>query len=1027
MAAQSWHSIVYRPHSTPLHLASNWSASHPSVNQLAGNVHPTQSVSVKGRVSSETGEGLPGVNVLVKATGKGTVTDSDGRYALTVPEGNETLVFSYIGYVSKEVAVNRQTTIDVSLATDTKSLSEVVVVGYGTQKRANVTGAIGSIKTQDINNITVGNSSALIQGKVAGVRVENAGGSPGAGVNIVIRGSGTFGNDQPLYVIDGNITGSMSSLNPSDIESIEVLKDASAAAIYGNRAANGVVLVTTKSGTSGATRINFSAKLGTQSAANKLKFLNARQYADYRNQANDNDGTPRSVANTTGFNPAVDTDWQNLSLRAAPVMDYNLSLSGGNQTTKYFISGQYFDQKGIVVDSDFKRYNLRANSSFTKGRFKLTESLALSRGVNNPNTYFGRENGEIPTLPIYDDKNDGGFAGINPQLTDVRRGVNWYGLAQLNDNQFTTDQVLGSLSGEYEIIDGLRYKLNVGLDYSVFSSYNYTPTFFFSNTDGAFNQAADLTESVSRNIGTLIENTLNYTKSFGDHSVDLLAGYTQQLGTGRSIGAQVADFPSNDLRVVDASNVKVNSFGNLQQFALRSLLGRVNYNYKGRYLLGATIRQDESSRFIKENRRGTFPSYSVGWRLSDEPFFPKNSLVSDLKIRGSYGKLGSQNIGNYVTSSVLNINASYYFPGGVQPGTALTNFANPNVVWETTTTSDIGADVSLLNGKLAFTFDYFNKRSEGILTDLPIPIYGGVGSSIVKNAATIENKGVELSGTYNHAPGANGLRYSITANFSAIRNKVLALGEGVSPISGGGFTIETLTATRTDVGQPVGSFYGYVVDGIYQSQDQIAKDGRTSAVPGDFKYRDVNGDGKLDNNDQTFLGSPIPKFEYGTILNASYRSFDLNLFVQGVQGNKIWNAKKYMYLLAPNGNRLLDASTAWTPQNTDTDVPRATLTDPANNKRASSFYVENGSYFRVKSLQIGYTLPASLMNRIKIGSARVSVSGQNLLTFTNYTGYDPEVGRNASTTQAQGLFGSGVDVETYPQARSIFVGLDLTF
>jgi TonB-linked SusC/RagA family outer membrane protein len=988
-----------------------------------------QQGTVTGKVTDkESREPIPGVNVQVKGSSIGAVTDVDGLYNINFPADANTLVFSFVGFLSQEVEVDGREVINIQLSPDVKSLEEVVVVGYGTQKKADVTGAVGSIKNENIANITTGNSSALLQGKVAGVRVENSGGAPGAGTNIVIRGTGTLGGGEPLFVIDGNITSSMSSLNPNDIESIEVLKDAAAAAIYGNRAANGVVIVTTKRGKAGETQVNLSTKTGIQAPTRMLNFLNARQYANYRNMVNDNDNQPRALPNDTEFDPSIDTDWQDLYLNPAPVQEYNLSLSGGNENATFFISGGYLDQEGIVVDSDFQRYNFRANSTFTKGRFKLEESLSASRAVNNPNNYFGRERAEIPTIPVYNKNNDGGFAGVDPVYHGLQRGINWYGLGILNDNRYTTDGVLGNISGAYEIIDGLTYKLNLGLDYSVFHSYNFTPTFFFSTSQEAFNDVADLNESVTRGFSTLVENTLNYNKGFGKHNFDLLAGFTQQKFQSRNIGAQVTDFPTNDLRVVDAANVEVNAFGQLQENALQSMFGRINYNYGGKYLFSATIRRDGSSRFTKENRYGTFPSVSAGWRISEEQFFPEG-IINDLKVRASYGKLGAQNVGNYVTISGLNIYTDYFFAGGVQPGVAQTVFANPNIVWETTKTSDVGADISLWQGKLGFTMDYFNKVSEDVLTSLPIPVYGGVGNSIVKNAASIRNRGFEFSGTYNHAPasGKNKIGYSVTGNFSAIRNKVIALGEGVSPISGGAFTQESILATRTEAGHPLGSFYGYVVEGIYQSQDEIDAEGRKNVKPGDFKFKDLNRDGIINNDDRTFLGSPVPDFEYGMIFNATYRNFDLSLFAQGVQGNEIWNGRKFSHIFDFGGNYVSDVLNAWTPENTNTSIPRATDIDPANNRRASSFYVEDGSYVRLKSLQLGYSLPSSIIGKAGLSRARIYLSGQNLLTFTKYSGYDPEIGMNGNPTQARGLFGAGVDAEIYPQARSVFFGIDLSF
>jgi len=966
----------------------------------------------KGKVTDEQNSPLSGASV--QGRQRSVSTDSKGEFEISTVQG-DTLTVSFIGYETQQVVVLDQSDLKIALKPSIGSLNNIVVIGYGTQKKRDLTGAVASIKGDELKNVTAGDASALLQGKAAGVVVQNSGGAPGQAPAVVIRGSGTFGNDQPLYVIDGMIASSMAFVNPNDIASIEVLKDASAAAIYGSRAANGVVLVTTKNGTSGEIKINFSAKYGSQSPTHKLKFLNARQYADWNNQAHDNDGTPRGPLNDSLFNPNINTDWQSLSLGTDPLADYNLSVSGGGQYSKFFISGEYFDQKGIVVDSWFKRYALRANSSFTKGKFKLTEALSVSRSVNNPNTYFGRERGELPIMPVYDSTKIGGFAGLEPAAAGVPRIINWYGRAILDDNLFTTDQALGNLGLEYEIIKGLKYKLNVGIDYSVYHAYDYSPKFFMSTSQEASQDQSTLNESFTRSLTTLVEHTLNYNTSFGNHHLEVLAGYTAQKGNARSVGANADTYASDLLRVVNAASNRLAN-GSLQEATLQSILGRISYNYQSKYLLTATLRRDGSSKFLyPTNTYGNYPSFSVGWRPTEESFFPKNSIISDLKIRGSYGTLGSQNIANYITTSTLNINTGYYFAGGVQNGVGLTSFANPDIKWESSRTTDIGADISLLKNKVLITADYFNRRSYDILASIPIPIYGGAGSSLTKNAASVSNKGFELSVTYNHQPTSkDDIRYSITGIFTTIKNTVTALGDGVSPIIGGGFTQESLTATRTDVGHPIGSFWGYQVLGIYQTADEVAKDGRTDARPGDFKF----------SKEPTWLGSPFPKFDYGLTFSASWKNFDVNMFWQGVSGNKVWNAKRaWQYTFDYGSNKVTDVLRAWTPQNTNTDIARASFIDPANNKRSSSFYVENGSYLRLKSLSIGYNLPATVIKRLKITNARFYVSAQNLLTFTGYRGYDPEVGRSDLT----GLFSVGVDVSAYPQAKMISAGIDLSF
>ena len=954
-----------------------------------------------------------GATINVKGTSTTTQTDENGIFSISAP-ANGTLVITSVGFGVEEVKVTKAP-LAITLQSTSQQIGEVVVIGYGSAKKRDLTGAVASIKGDDLRTGTAADASGLLQGKAAGVVVQNSGGAPGQAPAIVIRGSGTFGNDQPLYIIDGMIASSMAFINPNDIASIEVLKDASAAAIYGSRAANGVVLVTTKSGTSGEIKINFSAKYGSQSPTNKLKFLNARQYSDWNNQAHDNDGTPRGPLNDNLFNPAINTDWQKLSLGTAPLSDYNLSVSGGGQYSKFFLSGEYFDQKGIVVDSRFKRYAVRANSSFTKGKFKLTEALSISRSINNPNTYFGRERGELPIMPVYDSTKLGGFAGLEPAAAGVNRIINWYGRALLDNNLYTTDQALGNVGLEFEIVKGLKYKMNLGIDYSIFHAFDYSPAFFMSTSQEASQDQSTLAESFTRSLTTLVEHTLNYSHNFGDHHLEVLAGYTSQTGNARAVGANADTYPSDQLQVVDAASNRLAS-GSLQEAGLQSILGRVTYNYQSKYLLTATIRRDGSSKFLyPKNTYGNYPSFSLGWRASEEKFFPKNTIISDLKFRGSYGTLGSQNIPNYITTSTLNINAGYYFAGGVQNGVGLTNFSNPNIKWESSRTTDIGTDISLLKGRILITVDYFNRRSYDILANIPIPIYGGAGSSLTKNAASVSNKGVEFSATYNHPPvSAGGFKYAITGIFTAIKNNVIALGDGVSPITGGGFTQESLTATRTDVGHPIGSFWGYQVLGIYQTADEVAKDGRTDARPGDFRF----------SKDQTWLGSPFPKFDYGLTFSAAYKNFDMNMFWQGVQGNKVWNAKRaWQYTFDYGSGKVTDVLNSWTPQNTNTNLSRASFIDPANNKRSSSYYVEDGSYLRLKTLSIGYNLPASLINKLKISSARFYVSGQNLITITKYKGYDPEVGRSDLT----GLFSVGVDVSAYPQAKLFSAGIDLSF
>lgn len=983
-----------------------------------------QEQQITGLITDEDGTPLPGASIIEKGTTNGTQSDFDGNYSITVADANSTLVISYIGFKTVEIPVNGQATISTALAVAAAGLDEVVVTAYGTQSTRKVTGAISVVDTDDIIKVAQSNSTALLQGRSPGVRVETNGGAPGAGVNVVIRGTGTFGNDQPLYVVDGNILGTISYLNPNDIQTISVLKDAAAAAIYGSRAANGVVLITTKKGTAGGIQINVETKTGFQAPTNTLDFLNARQYADYHNQARDNDGDPRAVPNDTGFDPSIDTDWQDLTINNSVFQDYSFNASGGNENGTFYISGQYLDQEGIVVDSGFKRYNFTANSSLTKGRFKLSENLSISSQESNLNTFFGRERGEIPTIGVFDENNEGGFAGIDPNLHGVARGINWYARALLNDDTATTDRVIASLAPQYEIIDGLTYKLSLGLNYVVSHRHNFEPTFFLSTSQEASNDVARLDETYTRSLGTLVENTLNYVKTIGDnHNIDVLAGYTSQQVKARSIGGVGTNFSFNDFRVLGAANDNTDVKGGVEENALVSYLGRLNYDYKGKYLLSATVRRDGSSRFKSENRWGVFPSVSLGWIVSEENFFA-NDLVSYLKFRGSYGQLGSQNIGNYETASVLNINNFYNLGGTVYSGGIVRELSNPTLIWETSTISNIALDARLFDGKVSLTMEYFNKKSEDILANVPIPNSGGLGGSLIANAASIQNKGFEFQATYTHDSGeSKGFNYNVGFNFNTIKNEVLALGDGVNPISGGGFTQQGFLATRTDVGRSVSSFFGHIVEGIYQTQAEIDADGRTGVAElGDFNFKDLDGSGTIDGDDADYIGSPIPDFEYSINFDASYKNLDLSLFIQGVQGNEIWNAKKYQYILdGAGGNKIGEVLDAWTPSNTDTNIPRLTIRDPAGNKRSSDFLVEDGSYLRLKAIQLGYTIPVSAIEKIGMSNARVYVSGQNLLTLTNYTGYDPEIGRQG------GLFGGGVDRRAYPQSKNVLLGIQLSF
>ena len=1001
-------------------------------------VASAQSQTVQGTI---TGEGipLPGVNVIIKGTNTGTISDGNGNYSVEA-SAEDILVFSYIGYVSQEIRVGSQTRIDVTLLPDMSSLEEVVVIGYGTQKKSDLTGAVGLVDGDEISKFTSANATQAIQGRMAGVRVEANGGAPGAEALVTIRGSGTLSDVGPLYVIDGMLTNNMNALNPDDIASISVLKDASAGAIYGSRAANGVVIVTTKKGRSGELTIDLDVNYGIQEVINTIDWANARQYADIRNAANDNDGVPRAPANDTAFDPSIDSDIQDATLRTAPIFSANIRLSGGGENTTFSVSANHLDQEGILKTSSFSRSTVRANSTFTKGRFRLEETIGLTRTVDNPNPYFNRERDILPTIPLFDANGD--FTATNsPDGTTTIYGVgnitNSLGLATLEDRTVTRNTILGNVIASYEIMEGLTYKINLGLEYFNNTNFRFRPTFFFNATLLGRQDFAQLDETTNNYLSTLVENTLNYDKSFGKHSINFLAGYTEQKTTDRGIGVTGTGFPGNDVRVLAAAETVISrppnnqgGLGSLEAIVgLRSYFGRVNYTFNGRYLLTATVRRDGSSLFRDGLRWGTFPSVAVGWNVSNERFMGNVTFIDNLKLRVSYGELGSNNVAAYAVDPELNLFSEAIFgtdQGRVQ-GFSITKGVNPDIQWETTKTTDIGMEFTMLNNKLQVTMDYFIKESEDILLTLSPMFITGFDNRIPANVGTIENKGFEFSALFSHS--INQLVFNIAGNFTILDNTVTSLGPDNQPIRGGSFTSNGLDGTLTEVGRPVGSFFGHKVLGIYQSDAEAVEDGRTDgAGAGDFRFQDTNGDGMLNDDDRIHLGRPIPDFEYGLNINAEYKGFDVSLFFNGVAGNEILNSNLYRGFFDTEGNYLAEAINAWTPTNTNTDIPRSTLLDPGFNRRPSDFFLESGAYFRLRNFQLGYTLPGALLSRLNISRARVYTSIQNLFTITDYTGYYPEVGRNGRDRDSnQDIFNAGVDEGAFPQPRTYQLGLQLSF
>ncbi|WP_298532341.1 TonB-dependent receptor [uncultured Algibacter sp.] len=1000
---------------------------------LAGTaLASAQDLSISGTVSDQNNQPLAGANVLVKDSSNGAQTDFDGNFTIQA-SSDAILVVSYLGFVSQEIPVNGQTTITAVLVEDASQLDEVVVIGYGKQKKSDLTGAVAQVGSKEIEKYTYSDATQALQGRMAGVNVSQQGGAPGASSIITIRGTGTFSNNGPLFVIDGMITGSMDSVNPNDIESVSVLKDASATAIYGSRAANGVVIVTTKKGKKGQISIELDANYGFENVINEVNWANARQYADIVNRANDNDGVARKPANDTEFDPNYTSNLYDDSFQTAGVSNTNLRMSGGGEHSVFTLSLSHLDREGIVKFSEFKRTTARLNAGLDKGKFKMETNIGLTRTVDDPNVYFNKERNLLPTIRLRndagewssDDRADRGITTAYGAFYGQGTITNELALANLEERTIKNNRLVGNIAGSFEIIEGLTYKLNLGIETSARNNFRFSPDeqVIYNGSNKA---TSEFFEENSNTLNTLIENTLNYNKTFNKHKVDVLAGFTEQKNNRRYLGVNAIN-ATNGIsvgRAFSKENLQ-SSTGEDITSSIQSYFGRLNYTYDDRYLLTASIRRDGSSFFKEDLRWGEFPSFAIGWNLSNEQFMQNFNALTNIKFRAGYGEIGSNNVNAYVIEPSINLFSTYVTsdPNSRETGYAVTRGVNPNIFWETTKTTNIGLEFNAFQSKLSVTLDYFIKKSEDILVDIQLPLYTGFSNRIPFNRGSIENKGFEFLATY--ADSFGDFNFSVTGNFSTLDNKVTSLG-GQTPIVGGGFTSNGLQGTRTDIGEPIGSFYGWVTDGIYATDAEAAAANDQSGNPqqGDLKFKDFEGNG-LDEDDRRYLGSPIPNFEYGLNISADYKNFDLSLFFNGVSGNKILNSTIYRGYFDFNGNYLADAANAWTPSNTNTSVPRNTQVDPGFNRRMSDFYLENGAYFRLRNAQIGYTLPSDVMEKIKLQKIRLYLSGTNVFTISDYSGYYPEIGRNSRGGTNQ--FNNGVDEGAYPVPRTIQLGVQVSF
>ncbi len=975
-----------------------------------------QTRQVTGTVTDSTGKGIPSVTVTERGTHNSTATTSNGNFTLNISGNSAVLTLSSVGFITQEIPVNNGTSFTVVLSNSAANLGEVVVVGYGTQRKKDVTGSVVSVNTKDFNSLPVSNAGEAIEGKAAGVQVI-ASGAPGSNVTFRIRGTGTINNSDPLLVIDGvPADAPLNNLNPDDIASIDILKDASAAAIYGSRGANGVVLITTKRGANGKGHLSFDFFTGWQKATSIVKVLNAKQFATLNNEILSNGNQTVNPAYANPDTLGKGTDWLGALFRTAPTQNYSLSYSGGSDKYTYYVSGGVLEQKGIVITTAYKRYTAQFNSQ-AKPLSWLTfgNNLTLTADDKPGGSYDIRSAmAANPVQPIFGQ--DGKYSGITGNSLWYGDITNQIGTANINNNRTQGYNVLGNIYAEVSILPSLKFKTTGGIQASFFDSRSWAPIYNFQPNPQT---TAYLAEQYNKSLTYLWDNYFTYDKIFGaDHHLTVLAGSSAQNNRFDYLSGNRQDFPSDVTQQLNSGTGTANVGGDAAEWALLSFMGRVNYAYKDKYLITATLRRDGSSRFGSNNKYGTFPSASAAWRISNENFFKVN-FINDLKLRVGYGVTGNQNIGNYSFASSLQI-AQYNFNNTPVSIVYPLVLPNPGVQWEQVEQSNIGLDATMFNSRVMLTIDAYLKNTSKMLVPAVVPVTTGYSSTNVPsvNAGSLENKGIEFSVSTKNLIGV--FSWNTDLNISFNQNKIKSL-NGSTPLFVDNYGLNANFGIDK-AGSPANEFYGYVTDGIFQTQKDVdnhavQQQGTTSynsTSPGDIRFKDLNSDGIINADDRTFIGNPNPKFIYAMNNSFTYKGFDLSIFLQGVDGNKIFNANNiYQEGMSTAQNQTVRTLGRWEGEGTSNYMPRAIYGDPNQNARVSNRYIEDGSYLRIKNLTLGYTLPHALTQRINFSSVRFYASCLNLATFTHYSGFDPEVGAN------------GVDYSVYPVTRTISVGINL--
>jgi len=1007
---------------------------------------------ISGKVTDNNGNPIQKASVVVKGTQTGTVTDADGSYSLTVPVNAKVLQFSSLNMAPLEVILGTQTTISPSLKPVETILGDVVVVGYGTQKRTSVTGAVSTVNSKTISELPVASVQQALQGRVPGLSVTNNG-SPGTEPLVAIRGISSISYaSNPLYVIDGFPTGDLATFDTRDIESVDILKDASAAAIYGSRATNGVIMITTKKGKrDGKLHVSLDSYYGTQDVTKRLSLLNPSQFDQYAiayrgskvgRRVDPWVNTPIYQGASTTYGNNV-TDWQDAYFKSGAMTQTNIGLSGGNDVSRFYTSAGYFDQTGTTPTVGYKRYNFRINSEHRISKvFTFGENLyaAFANQAYDNNETGTRSNlvnviKMMPYMPVYDPTTSDGFRGVNSVL-DGGDPTNPIEDAKVkNPGNRRTAKILGTAYLEVNFTNWLKFRSTFGIDYSNGLDYRFSPIFNDSGTVAGSNAIlATITNNRAISTVQLYTQQLTFDKSFGDHHVNAIAVYEyqgQKIRNENANGKQA----SNQLQTLNnASNTFVQTL--IAENSIISYIGRINYDFKGKYLLSGAIRRDGLSVWAPGKKWQTFPSGSIGWRIDQEEFMKSMPKISELKLRAGYGITGlnGTNLGNYPWLVSVNANSAYYPFGNTinsGPASSIQALGNTELNWEKTKQLNIGLDLGLLHNTFTLSAEYYQRKTDNLILAVPLPpSVGYLTTTVNQNIAAMKNNGFELQLGYNDRHGD--FQWNASGNISIITNKVLSLAPGVANIEAGSDVdlTEGYNVTNTAPGHAIQSYYGWVVEGIFQSQDEVSKHATQAAGtgPGDIKFKDLNGDGVIDNKDRTFLGSFIPKLTYSLNVGANYKNFGLSVFFQGVQGNKIYNALRTttegMVRFFNAGTKVLNA---WTPTNTNTDVPRAISSDPNQNARPSNRFLEDGSYLRLKNVMLSYTIPDKSLQSITKGivsNFRIYVSAQNILTFTKYTGFDPEVGNRAPGSSS---LTNGIDYAVYPQPKAYQVGITANF